>query len=133
LTARLANGGVKSSAAVNPFRDVAPGAYYYSAAVWASENGVAQGSDGNFRPSSPITRQEMAAMIARFLKVTYEPYTGRIFADDADISPWAKSALYVCTRLDILRGYDDGSVLPAAVATRAQAAAIFNRVMAMQP
>ena len=55
----------------NPFRDVPndAGCWFRDAAIWANKVGVTNG-DGSadvFSPNKPITREQMASMIVRFL------------------------------------------------------------------
>ncbi len=49
-----AAGSPKPGSAVNPFTDVAENAYYYKAALWASEQGMTTGT--MFYPDQPCTR-----------------------------------------------------------------------------
>lgn len=50
------------------FSDVAPGAYYAAAVVWAAENGVAKGvGGGRFAPQISCTRAQIVTMLYRLL------------------------------------------------------------------
>ena len=49
------------------FTDVPANKWYTGAVSWAAENGIVNGfPDGTFRPNSNATREQMAAIIARF-------------------------------------------------------------------
>ena len=50
----------------NPFKDVSKDTYYYSAVLWAVENGVTQGTDKtHFSPSKPCTRGQIVTFLYR--------------------------------------------------------------------
>ena len=50
----------------DPFTDVAEGAYYYNAVLWAVENGVTNGiGDGRFGPDAPCTRGQIVTFLYR--------------------------------------------------------------------
>jgi len=52
----------------NPFRDVAPDAYYYEAVLWAAENGITKGvSDDSFDPDGEVTREQCVSFLYRML------------------------------------------------------------------
>lgn len=115
------------------FADVAAGQYYENAVKWASANGIVEGiSETEFAPDVEVTREQMAAMIARFaeykkMEVSAEGDVN--YTDNAKISDYAKDAVVVANKLGILIGNDDGSFAPQRNATRAEAAALFVRLL----
>lgn len=54
---------------------------------------VREYEDGSFRPDAPITRAEMAEMVARALKLPIGEKASTGCADDHAIPQWAKSAV----------------------------------------
>ncbi len=50
------------------FNDVDGHAYFAKALAWAHASGVANGSNGDFRPYDKITREEFASLLANFAK-----------------------------------------------------------------
>lgn len=85
--------------------------------------GVAQGrADGTFRPDEPVSRGQLASMLARVLGV--EPRT-RPYRDLAGTVH--AGAIESLTDLGVLNGYADGSFEPTRPVTRAQAAAMVVR------
>ena len=51
------------------FTDVKAGTWYTEAVSWASENGLVYGyGDGRFGPTDTLTREQLCAIIQRFLK-----------------------------------------------------------------
>ena len=50
----------------NIFTDIAPGAYYYDAVLWAVENSITNGmGDGTFAPDAPCTRGQIVTFLYR--------------------------------------------------------------------
>ncbi|MBR6259495.1 MAG: S-layer homology domain-containing protein, partial [Oscillospiraceae bacterium] len=61
----------------NPFTDVEKGAYYYTAALWAYENGLVSGNE--FNPTAPCTR----SMVVTYLwKLAGKPSAGTAAFND---------------------------------------------------
>ncbi|SFA73818.1 Cadherin-like beta sandwich domain-containing protein [Cohnella sp. OV330] len=103
---------------------------------WAEEEineacalGIVQGgSEGLFRPDSPITRAEWAVMIARWLNSdTQSTPAVSGFADAAGIPAWAREAIAAAAGNGILNGYPDGTFRPAVTINRAETAATLVR------
>ncbi len=78
------------------FSDVDYGEYYGNAVAWARSAGVVQGSGSNeFRPDDPITREELAVMLARYAGAKGVDTATDQAAMDAiegavDVSTWAR-------------------------------------------
>jgi hypothetical protein len=117
-----------------PFGDVADGMWYTDAIKWGAKNGILLGyDDGNFRPDKPITRQELAAILYRYMEFAEinipvnEQYV--FFADEADIADYAKNAVQTLNKLGIIKGIsvDTIKIDPKRTATRAEVAAILHR------
>lgn len=114
------------------FTDVAAESWY-AKAVQAALSGGLISKDANFRPNDPITRQEMAKIIAEAAKLPekyansesqYEKYT-----DKDSISDWAKSYVSMMSVSGLMSGRDDGGFYPHDNATRAEAAAVISRMI----
>ena len=61
-----ADGEQKISAA-NPFRDVAAGAYYYNAVLWAVDAGITNGTSADlFSPDATCTRAQVVTFLYRY-------------------------------------------------------------------
>ncbi|MBR4890511.1 MAG: S-layer homology domain-containing protein [Clostridia bacterium] len=115
------------------FTDVAAGKYYENAVKWAAANGIVLGvSETEFAPETEVTREQMATILARYVdykKVKVPSKDGVEYTDNAEIAEYAQSAVVVANKLGILIGNDDGSFAPKSDATRAQAAALFARLL----
>ena len=117
----------------NPFTDVADGAAYRDAVVWAYSTGVVNGtSETAFSPDSAIERQAIAAMLARYLDADTSGEEGLDgFKDAAAIRSYARGSLSWAVANKLIQGNPDGTVNPRGNATRAQAAAILQRFSAL--
>jgi hypothetical protein len=115
------------------FNDVSPGSWYFAAVEWAESLGIVQGiGEDNFAPNAPITREQIAVMLYRYVQIMdVELPHGTIaaFADHANISSWATEAVEAIQAAGIVSGRPDGTFDPQATATRAEVAAIFVRLL----
>lgn len=115
------------------FDDVANGAYYQNAAAWAVANGITSGyGNGKFGPNDPITREQFAAFLYRYAKykgldVSVGEDTNILSYNDAlTISEYAFPAMQWLCGEGIMQG-NNGNLMPAGNATRAQIAALLHR------
>ncbi len=114
------------------FSDVAPTDWYHPYVIWAADKGVVQGyPDGTFLPDARILRSEMAAMLARFIRITgcrttIDPDAVGGFPD-VPPDEWYAGDLESLRTTGLLRGDAAGRFNPSATATRAEAATLFKR------
>lgn len=95
----------------------------------AVSNGIVVGlTDDKFGPNEPITREQMAVIIARAAKLEV-PEANTTFKDDAKIAPWAKASVAAAAKASLVGGLPDGSFNPKGSATRAEAAAMITRLI----
>jgi hypothetical protein len=115
------------------FYDVEPGAWYFAAVEWAAQMGIVLGfGEGMFAPQMEITREQMAAMLYRYVQfMGIQLPVGEVaaFIDQDAISDWAREAVEAIQAAGIVAGRPDGSFDPQATATRAEVAAIFARFL----
>ena len=109
------------------FTDVPNSAAYYDAVSWAASSSIVNGmGDGTFAPDASITREQIAALLHRY--ITYKKADTSavsdlsVFTDSAQISTWAKDALIWANGAKIINGMGDGTVAPQGTATRTQVA-----------
>lgn len=133
ILGRLA--GVNESAySGTSFRDVPTGKWYSAYVEWGAQTGIVNGmAPGQFVPDSPVTREQMATLIARY--VTYRgltlPQTSvtlTVFEDQANVSGWALSGVELMRQTAIIRGDERGYFNPRNSTTRAEAATVFMRL-----
>ena len=118
----------------SPFTDVKNGpgtAWYYSAVLWAHQNGIVAGyGDGTYHPGDPVTREQLAVMFYNY--ANYKGYdlsaTSDLsgFTDAGAISDWALPAMRWAVGSGLMNGYGDGTLNPQGTATRAQLAAMLH-------
>ena len=115
------------------FDDVDDGAYYADAVAWASENGIVEGfSAEEFRPDQSITREQMAVIIYRYADFKGHDMSGGAelaYSDTESISEYARTAVEWIAAASIMQGNDDNTFAPQGTTTRAQAAAVFVRLL----
>ena len=116
------------------FIDVDQNAWYYDAVCWASENELVAGTDTwHFSPNRNITREQMVAILYRYLdyaNATLERTTNvrPLFYDRGKISSYAQDAVEEMQFAEIIRGKPAGAGYnfdPQGNATRAEAARVF--------
>lgn len=108
------------------FQDVPAGTWYSKAVAWAQSKGIVKGmTDTEYQPDSEITREQMCAILNRYLKVYgYQLSTVQrpAFTDAADIAAWAKKDVTALYHMNLINGMGDDTFCPKAHATRAQCA-----------
>lgn len=115
----------------NRFTDVKSSMYYTPFIDWAAQNGIVTGTSAStFAPEQPITRQEMAVILANYckaVKVELEKTKDAVeFADSANIASWAEDAIAQMQTAGILSGKTNNRFDPEGTATRAEVAAMIH-------
>ncbi len=117
------------------FADVPANQYYADAVAWASANGIVNGvSADKFAPNNNITREQMATIIHRYATargIEAANKAEETYSDSAMISEFAKAAVEWASGAGVLSGNSDGTFAPLRTATRAEAAAIFVRLLGL--
>ncbi len=100
----------------------------------AKQLGIANGvGDNMFAPDRFVTREEMVTLLYNYYKsqdMVGEEATETSFADDADVSAWAKAAVAYASEEGIINGKGDNMFDPRGNATRAELAQIFYNIFA---
>ena len=114
------------------FTDVKADAYYAPYVNWAAQNGIVDGVTATtFAPDTNINREQMAVIMANYAKkLGYDlPKTLRAvtFADNAQISSWAKNAVKAMQQAGVLAGKANNCFDPKGTATRAEVATVLRR------
>ncbi len=120
--------GEPETEGTNPFTDVKNGRWYSDAIAWAAQNGVVNGiAPTLFEPDSPVTREQIAAILFRYTES--EP-AGQdaldAYPDVEQISAYAREAMGWAVIEGLISG-SDGELLPRDGATRAQIATVLMR------
>ena len=114
------------------FTDVKADAYYAPYVNWAAQTGIVEGVTAiTFAPDTNINREQMAVIMANYAKkLDYDlPRTLKAvtFADNANISSWAKDAVRAMQQAGILAGKNGNKFDPKGTATRAEVATVLRR------
>lgn len=116
----------KFSSADCMFSDVQTGMWFNESVCTLVKAGIISGyPDGTFKPNQSITRAEFSSMIARMFSVSY---VGNNSFEDIN-GHWAQSYMNILSKLGILKGDSNGNANPDANLTRAEAAAMCNRLV----
>ena len=112
------------------FKDCKDGAYYEKAVLWAAANGIVGGySDGTFKPTNPVNRQELAKILYGydlFAKRVGQDFAVELTYTDLDQIPdWALEAVNYCSAAGYLQG-SNGVFNPKGKTTRCQAAKVLS-------
>jgi endoglucanase len=122
-----------AEARTNSFSDVDDTKWYADSVMTAASLGIVSGyGDGSFGVGKEITRQEMAVMIYRAIKVLGvalpDSSPGVAFADQAQFAAFAKDAITALGKSGLISGVGNSSFAPTANATRAQAAQLLYKL-----
>ncbi|MEZ0537026.1 S-layer homology domain-containing protein [Caldicellulosiruptoraceae bacterium PP1] len=117
---------------VTQFSDVTEKDWFYPYVAALYNLGVVNGRSANkFAPNEKITREEMAKVVSLALvktgKISDANITTTTFADNSNISSWAKKYVALAQKNGILEGMSDNKFDPKSNTTRAQVAAIALR------
>lgn len=116
-------------ATANSYSDVRAGQWYNNAVSTMTSAGIVNGyPDGTFRPNAPITRAEMAKIIALFAKLDK---TADRFPDTA--GHWAEAYIRLAAGNGWIEGYPDGNFRPDRSITRAETVTMIDRVLERVP
>ena len=116
------------------FSDVLSGAWYYKAVNFCAEKGIVTGiSQTAFDPDGIVTREQMAAMVFRYLKYMGKGPQGSWminleYTDKADISDYAFEGVTYCTMKGLFVGKLGNVFDPKGSATRAETAVVLVRL-----
>ena len=119
------------------FSDVQKGKWYYEYIMKCASVGIISGrGDGVFAPNDNATREEIASLTARVIKIAGS-YNGNalptientdelatLYPDGASVSKYARADVILCNKLSVMVG-DKTGFRPKANTTRAECAKIF--------
>ena len=131
------------SAPASSFADVDADAWYADAVGWAAQQGIVNGtSDTTFSPMAPITREQLATIIYRYVQMDkhkaglpadvargaaeLRDELSGYCSDGGDVSEYALQPALWAVQNGILNG-DNRKLMPRGDATRAQVAAVISR------
>ncbi|NQX61686.1 Ig-like domain-containing protein [Paenibacillus qinlingensis] len=126
IIARLVNGGETNQKA--QAKDV-PTSHWASGYIHiVTTQGIFTGyDDGTFRPDIAVSREELAVVMTRFLKLEVSRPITPHFADAQ--GRWSAAAIEGLFRNALVNGYEDGSFKPNSPIIRLEAVTLINQLL----
>lgn len=121
-----------SGAKKTPFADVKPTDWFAKDVILAAEKGLIEGyDDGNFKPNSPINREEICAILGSITdeKLTAEEVEDILSDYDDKVANWARESAATMIKTGIITGFPNNTFGGSLNATRAEAAVILLRFL----
>ncbi|MBB6637646.1 immunoglobulin-like domain-containing protein [Cohnella thailandensis] len=134
MLVRMLGRGASAGGAA-PYDDVKQDAWYFDEVVEAKVLGLLDFAKGNrFLPGQPLTREEMAGMLASVMALEELPMTKEYvsldgYEDIGDVSAGYLEDVRLMVKLKIMTGVSEAEFRPQGETTRAQAAAVFIRAL----
>ena len=121
------------------FTDVSTGDWAYNAIVWCANRGYINGmGDGTFKPTDPVTREQLAQMLYNYAgkpKVNYS-LAGN-YTDGGKVMPWFNDAMSWAAYYNILSGTNsvnmNGYLYGDTVAMRSEIAVTLMKYLQRYP
>ena len=101
--------------------------WYEKGMNWAKNKGISDGS----APNRNITREQLAAMLYRYAGEPDGAADLSAYADAGSVSAYAEKAVQWCVKNGILTGKTSSTLAPKATATRAECAAMLQRLASL--
>jgi hypothetical protein len=99
----------------------------------AAKSNLVQGyEDGTFRPGNPLTRAQLAVVLANAYGAGTSAAKSVTFADVSDIPAWALDAVGIVQEAGLMQGYAENRFGPLATVTRAEAITVISRLLPKQ-
>ncbi len=99
------------------------------AIIKAVQAGIVSGyPDGTFNPNRAVTRAEFLVMLMN-ARNSSDAGADLVFTDAEKIPTWAKQAIAQAVQAGIINGYEDGSLRPDAIITRAEMASMIAKIL----
>lgn len=119
-------GSPAPKSAANPFKDVSTNDYYYSAVLWAVENGITSGTSADtFSPGATVTRGQTVTFLYR--AAGSPAVGGNAGFSDVNANDYYNSAVAWAAENNITGGTGNGKFSPKADCTRGQIVTLLYR------
>ena len=118
---------------VQNFKDVKDKDWFAEAVKWAQSQGLIKGyEDGTFKANNLVTRQELAIIIERFLKIhgiTMEEIKELSYKDLDTLPAWSKDAIIAMAKIGLVEGQTEEMYNPASEFTREELAVMLEKII----
>ncbi|GEM_PF-112408 len=115
-----------SVSGITPFQDVAPDAWYTSAAAWSKGTGLTEGTSAGFSANTKLNRQQLVKVMCAYAELTGETLQGgdlSAYKDVEQVASYALPYMKMAVGSGIINGSGD-KLNPAGAVTRGQLAQI---------
>ena len=120
-------GSPEPAITAHSFTDVKAGAYYYTAMLWAVENGITTGTSATtFGPNKECTRAQVVTFLWRAAGEPEPGISGNPFTDIKPTASYRKAVLWAVEQ-GITTGTSDTTFSPSRTCTRAQVVTFLYR------
>ena len=118
---------------VTNFTDVKDTDWFAESVKWAQSQGLIKGyEDGTFKANNLVTRQELAVIIERFLKIhgiTMEEVKELSYKDLDTLPAWSKDAIIAMAKIGLVEGQTEEMYNPASEFTREELAVMLEKII----
>lgn len=131
--------GLKPGTGTSSFKDVRESDWYFESIQTAVSYGIINGyNEETFAPNAMITREQAMTMIARAMKITglsaeVANDEGKklleTYSDSSEVSAYAKDSITKCIKTGVASGRGNNTLAPKAHVTRAEVAAMAERLL----
>ena len=112
-----------------PFSDVDPSHWGFKYIKAIKEENIISGfGDGSFKPNDTMTREQLASVIDRMLKIDGNIDNYEDYYSDVKKGRWSYESILKLTKLEILYGMGNNKFEPTRKISRAEMAAVMYRV-----
>jgi len=129
----MANKAFKfTESATIDYKDVQPSDWFAGEVARAKAAGYIAGyQDGTMQPNKQISRQEVAIIVAKILKLDTLAANEALqqFKDASSIPSWSKAYLAAAVKAALIKGYPDGTVKAENSIKRAEAVVILSQAL----
>ena len=124
-----AAGSPEPRSEVNPFTDVVEGKFYYTAVLWAVEEGITKGvSNTEFAPNQTCTRGQIVTFLWRYAGEPKAEGTGDAFTDLRE-GAFYMDAVAWAVENGVTNGMGNGKFAPNETCTRGQVVTFLQRAV----
>lgn len=134
LLAKLSKEEVKTDSE-KLFDDAPDYEWYFNTVMWGYNKGIITGYQNRFEPDEPVTREDLAVMLIKYLEkiegYTFEELESS-FADTADMYDYSKNAIANLANLKLVNGKPNNIYDPKGLATRYETVIVLTNFLDMK-
>lgn len=115
----------------SPWKDLAPDNVHYDDVLALALDGILEGyEDGTFRPANPVTRGQVASVLARTMELEGRKPATPTFSDI--VGSVHEANIEALVEAGVIEGFPDGTFRPSAPVRRDQTASLVGRWLGLE-